>query len=182
MKRAALFASILAVTLMGCYASKPSNNVEFVTTHALQELAGTYQNLGESKERGHYLSQTIWPKEKALRHDSISAISVRVIGDTALAVQALQGSDVVKEGLFVSGKDFQFTRGRLRLNATSDDTFRNPEAGGLFFSRVTQELGVDTKGQGKLKKRETVVGLAYLVAPIAVTGTTEVRFPRIGEP
>jgi hypothetical protein len=63
-----------------------------------------------------------------------------------------------------------------------ENTLHNPEAGGLFVARTTRELGLDKKGQGKLKKRETIVGAAYLVLPIAVTSSTEVRFVRLGEP
>jgi hypothetical protein len=54
--------------------------------------------------------------------------------------------------------------------------------GGLFVAWTTLELGFDKKGQGKLKKRETVVGAAYLVVPLALTSSTEVRFVRLGEP
>jgi hypothetical protein len=182
--KAALFSSILAVALTGCFASRPPGNVGFGTPHALQELAGTYQNLGEGdpKEGFNYLSATIWPSDTTLRHKSIHAISVRAIGDTALAVRALSDGGVVKEGTFVSGKDFEFTRGRLRLRTKVENTLHTPEAGGLFVARTTQELGLDKKGQGKLKKREIVVGAVYLVVPMALTASTEVRFVRLGEP
>ena len=141
--KAAMFSSILAVALTGCFASRPSGNVGFGTAHALQELSGTYQNLGESKEPGHYLSEIIWPGDPHARPTSIRTISVRVIGDTALLVRALGDSGVVKEGTFVSGKDFEFTRGRLRLRTQVGNSLKTPEAGGLFVYRTTQELGLD---------------------------------------
>jgi hypothetical protein len=182
--KAAPLVSILALVLTGCFASRPPGNVGFGTAHALHELDGTYQNLGESKahEGSQYLSATIWPSDKSLLHTSIRAISVRAIGDTALAVRALGDKEVVREAVFVSGNDFEFTGGRLRLRPKVENTLHNPEAGGLFVARTTQELGLDKKGQGKFKKRETVVGAAYLVVPIALTASTEVRFVRLGGP
>jgi hypothetical protein len=183
--KAALLMSILAVALAGCFASRPHGNVGFGTPHALPELDGTYQNLGEGnpKEGSQYLSRTIWPSDQFLPHKAIRTISVRAIGDTALAVRALGVDQVaVKEATFISGKDFQFTGGRLRLATKVENTLHTPEAGGLFVARTTQELGLDKKGQGKYKKRETVVGAVYLVVPMAVTMSTEVRFVRLGEP
>jgi len=182
--KAAPLVSILALMLTGCFASRPPGNVGFGTAHSLHELDGTYLNLGESKakEGSQYLSATIWPSDKLLPHTSIQAISVRAIGDTALAVRALRDKEVVREEVFVSGKDFQFTGGRLRLRTKVENTLHNPEAGGLFVARTTLELGLDQQGQGKSKKRETVVGAAYLVVPIALTASTEVRFVRLGEP
>jgi len=59
--KAAVIALMIAVSLTGCFASKPPDNVGFVTSHSLQELAGTYNNRGESKEPGYFLSQSIWP-------------------------------------------------------------------------------------------------------------------------
>jgi len=180
--KAALWSSVLAVTLTGCFASRPPDNVGFGTASALQEFAGTYQNLGESKEQGPHLSAIIWPSDTNLPHWLIHTISVRAIGDTALAVRALGDSGLVKEGVFVSGRDFEFTHGRLRLRTKVENSLNTPEAGGLFVAWTTLELGFDKKGQGKLKKGETVVGAAYLVVPLAVTSSTEVRFVRLGEP
>lgn len=182
--RAALVSWILVVALTGCFASRPPGNVGFTATHTLQEFNGTYQNLGEGKpnEGSQFLSATIWPSDSTLRHVAISAISVRAIGDTALAVRALGGGGVVKEATFVSERDFRFTGGRLRLRTKVENTLHNPEAGGLFVARTTQEFGLDKKGEGKFKERQTVVGAAYLVVPIALTMSTEVRFVRIGEP
>ncbi len=181
--KSALFSSILAVALMGCFASKPPANVGFGAPRRLQDLAGTYQNLGEGDPKVFtYLSQTIWPGDTTLRHAAIRTISVRSIGDTALAVRALGDSGVVKEGTFVSGKDFAFTHGRLRLRTEVENSLHEPEAGGLFVVRTTQEFGLDKAGQGKFKKRETVAGAAYLVVPVAMTSSTEVRFIRLGEP
>lgn len=180
--KAALFSSILVVALTSCFASRPPDNIGFGTAHALQELAGTYRNLGESKEENYYLSMVIWPRDTLALHKSIHTVSVRAIGDTALAVRGLGDGGVLKEQTFVSGKDFEFTGGRLRLRTKVENSLNTPEAGGLFVARTTQELGVDKKGQGKLKKRETVVGAAFLVVPIAATSSTEVRFVRLGEP
>src|SRR5258705_9864334 len=141
--KSAMRTSILAVALTGCFASRPSGNVGFGTAHTLSELAGTYLNLGEAKEQGHYLSRIIWPSDTTVFHESIYSISVQAIGDTVLAVHAIGGTGVVKEGLFVSGKDFQFTNGRLRLPTKVENTLKTPEAGGLFVVRTTRELGLD---------------------------------------
>ncbi len=184
MTRVALVSSILAVALTGCFALKPPDNVGFEAPHALQELAGTYQNLGETAPNMgfHYLSEIIWPGDTTLRHQSIRTISVQAIGDTVLAVRGFSDSGVVKEGSFVSGKDFEFTGGRLHLRTRVENTLNTPEAGGLFVLTTTQELGLDKQGQGKFKKQETVVGAAYLVMPIALTESTEVRFLRLAKP
>ena len=176
--------SLIVVGLLGgCFASRPQGHVGFAKAKRLGELSGTYRNLGEGdpKETAtkHYLSEIIWPGLFD-PDSSIATIEVRVSGDTGLAMRALGDSGLaVKEQTFVAGKDFQFRSGRLRIYARS--SVPSAESGGLFYVHETMELGIDQKGQGKQKRTESVIGAAYLVLPIALRSTTEVRFVRIGD-
>ena len=181
--KAAMLA-LIAVALTGCSASKPAHNVGFGAARSLRELDGTYRNLGETDPRhtrNEYLSGIIWPGLGEAEHPAIRTIVVTALGDTALSVVARDSSGVAREQTFIRGKDFEFNDGRLRLKTVWKNSLKEPEAGGLFFVRTTQELGVDKKGQGKFKKRDVVAGAAYLVVPIAYTESDEVRFIRIEE-
>jgi len=182
--RAALWSFIVVSALTGCFASRPPDNVDFGAAQSLRDLEGTYWNLGEFDPKqtpAAYLSKIIWPGLEESRHRSIQTIVVRAMGDTGLSVQALSSSGVAKEQAFVRGKDFEFSGGRLRLGSYWENSLKEPEAGGLFFAHTTKELGVDRKGQGKYKSRQTVAGAAYLVVPVAMSQTNEVRFVRIGD-
>jgi hypothetical protein len=63
-----------------------------------------------------------------------------------------------------------------------ENSLNQPEAAGRLVAWTTLELGLHKKGQGKLKKRESVVGSAFLVVPMGMTSSTEVRFVRLGQP
>jgi hypothetical protein len=88
----------------------------------------------------------------------------------------------VKEGTYAAGKDFELKSGRLRLNrdfgvhATSEheDPF-------LGIENRTVEIGLDERGQGKFKRVDTFVGVAYLIVPLAVRESREVRFLRLDD-
>ena len=172
----------VAVMLAGCSSSRPAQNVGFEEAGSLRDLDGTYRNLGESDPKyrqSDYLSAIIWPRLDASQHAAFSTISVRALGDTALSVIARDSSGAAKEQTFIRGKDFEFSGGRVHLKAVWSNNLKESEQGGVFFVRTAKELGVDKKGQGKFKKSETVAGAVYLVVPIVVGTSEEVRFVRV---
>jgi hypothetical protein len=175
---------VIAVALTGCFASKPPGNVGFARAPSLHDLEGTYENRGEGNPKHDdyptRLSEIIWPKEPVSFHALIGTIQVRADGETTLIVRAEElGGGLAREQTFTAGKDFEFRSGRLLLHGGWKNSLSEPEAGGLFLMHQSRELGIDSKGEGKYKGTEDVIGAAYLVVPIAVHGTTEVRFVRL---
>lgn len=173
----------LAMLLGGCITSRPPDNADFGRIETVSDLEGIYQNLGE-REQGAppiYLSAVIWPKAAELNHAAVVTIEVKVTGNNTLTVRALRKDGVEKEDTFVEGKDFELHSGRIRLKqhvGFSGATGGNPYLGPYYES---VELGLDEKGHGKYKEQGFVAGLAFLIVPIAVGGSDEVRFVRIGK-
>jgi len=173
----------LAAVLTGCFASKPTNNVGFLTPSTLHELDGRYRNLGESgKAAGSvYLSELIpaW-EDHLLHHRKIVAIDVRAHDETELHVQALlEGDTVAIEQTFVRGKDFEFHNGRIRFGP-GFETFSSTDIMTHGVSHSTLELGLDRKGEGKYRGNVTFVGVS-LIVPVVAHGVVDVRFVKIGD-
>ena len=173
----------LVLLLGGCryISSGPTNNVDFGKIETIRELEGVYQNLGE-REQGAppiYLSEVIWPKTEGIAHAAITTIEVKLLNPNTLGVRASSKNDVEKEDTFVEGKDFEIHSGRIRLKQSfTIGGFTPGEAVvGPFYER--DDLGIDRKGHGKLRKQGGFVGLAFLLIPLASGANEEVRFIRI---
>lgn len=172
----------IVVFLGACINSSPLDNADFGRIETVNDLEGIYQNLGE-REQGAppiYLSAVIWPKAAELNHAAVVTVEVNITGNNALTVKALRKDGVEKEDTFVEGKDFELHSGRIRLKRIAGIAgFKSGDPiVGPHYESV--ELGLDEKGHGKYKELGFVAGLAFLVVPIAVRGSDEVRFVRIG--
>ena len=99
---------------LGCALSTtaPNDDTGFVATENIQALAGCYRNRGEGQGQ-RYLSAVIWPKEK-LAHDQIKAIHVAFEQPNKLQVAAIGSGGIIKEEVFVEGKDFHMVSGRIK--------------------------------------------------------------------
>ena len=167
----------LVLLLNGCDKSIPPDNVDFGNIQTIKALEGVYQNLGEG-EQGYepiYLSSVIWPKLARIDHSSITTIEVRFLNPNGLLVRAISRTGVYKEEMFVEGKDFETHSGRIRLKQSislSKDGFLGP----MYEQK---QLGLDRKGQGKLKTQGGFAGLVMGFIPYATGGSSEVRFIRM---
>lgn len=167
----------------GCISYGPSKVTDFGCIQSLQDIEGVYQNRGE-REQGTapiYLSAIIWPNRTEINHSAVTAVEVTVTVSNTITVRALREDGIEKEDTFVEGKDFELRSGRVRLKRKAGITgLRTGEPlVGSYLESV--ELGLDTEGHGKYKQQISAAGLAYLVIPVAVTGSDEVKFVRIGK-
>lgn len=156
----------------------PALRTEFDFDAVPVALAGDYVNRGEGNPdlRAVYLTSVLWPKEP-LDHAAIEIVRVAAAGDT-LRVRGLGGGEIRRESIFVRGRDFELEQGRIRLkHELGLAGFHGEPVVGPYLHRM--EVGLDTEGQGKLRERTAVAGLAFLVWPVAVNTVEEIRFSRI---
>lgn len=169
------------ICLSGCYLETKVNE-EFDQVNNLRALNGAYRNLGKvapSSIRTFYLSNIIWPNDEKLDHKTIDVIEVENIGEKSLAVRALQMGLVIKEDVFIEGKDFEFAEGRIKLPTKREWTGSSPGSVGPGGYVESIELGVDRSDQGKARESVTGAALVFLMFPLAVSGSEEVRFEKI---
>jgi len=176
-------ACFFAVLLGACVASRAPDSAFFSSLDTIRGLAGVYRNLGEGGRGASpvYLSALIWPQEPDMDHAAVAFIEVSVPAKNTLAVKALRGDGVEKEGLFVEGRDFELRAGRIRLkHELGIAGFRadEPLLGPYYENR---EIGLDTGGHGRYKQSFGVAGLVFLIVPVAMAGSDEVRFIRVGD-
>lgn len=176
----ALAAVLLTLILSSCVLnSAPKDNVAFGDVSSLQQLQGNYQNAGIGGGAAvTYLSAIIWPDPK-LDHKGIDRVLVTARNTNTLLVQAYSANSVVKEGVFVEGKDFHLANGRLHLKR--DVSILGFRAGepilGAGYENV--EIGLDGSGQGKYQQDFAVAGLVFALFPAAFVGSSEVRFVKL---
>jgi len=163
--------------------SGPTGSPAFGHVEAIGDLEGVYKNSGEGGAGSQpvYLSALIWPNAADIDHAAVSAIEVKVSGNHTLCVRALGKAGIEKEDTFVEGKDFVLNAGRIRLKQVVGIAgFKVGEPlVGPYYESV--EIGLDERGHGKYRQRFSAAGLAFVVIPIAIGGSDEVRFVKIGE-
>jgi hypothetical protein len=175
-----------ALTLLSAcsFSQAPAGNVDFARLTRLDDFNGRFLNHGEGAPGTNPvpLSSIIWPAgDSHLNHAEIVSIEVQAIGETALQVRAIGAHGPLREQVFVAGRDFNLVDGRIRIHRAF-----NLLSGGagdpLVGPRYEElEIGLDEAGHGKYKSSFTGAGLVFLMVPVAVSGTDEVRFPRIAE-
>ena len=171
-----VYLSFLLLIICGCHAVPP-DNVEFSQIINIKELEGVYNNYGEGEPntRFVYLSQLIWQREEGLKHFSVQSVEVKAVNDKTLLVKAVgENGEIMKEGLFIEGKDFKLSSGYIPTPGQFG--FPYPIIG---ISYENSDLGIDTRKDGKYKVRTTSAGLLALLIPVALTGTEEFRFMRM---
>lgn len=167
----------LAAICGGCVSSGPKSEVKFAQVHDLQALAGCYTNQGEG-QGVPYLSRFIWPKAK-LDHSKVKAIRVLSAGEGALLVSAEAEGAVLKQGVFVEGRDFTLSPEGIPGHSGFEYSLAYP-AGNVFIGLMhsSQTLGLDESGDARVQERSTVAGTAFLVIPLAGVIKDAYRFPR----
>ena len=100
----------------------------------------------------------------------------RALDRTRLRVSARRDGRVIQVAEFVEGDHFQFHAGRIELSVAVDGA--NDNIVGLALVKTT--LGVDQRGDGKMRETVAGAGIALLI-PFALAGQEHVRFRRVGD-
>ncbi len=169
---------IVVIFLQGCF-STPENNASFDRNVQLSDLAGMYLNEGETGSSKRYLSYKIWPENYSLDVNLIKYIKVQNVNNHSVEVLALdEQKNILKSDTFVNGKDFEFDNGTISFS--QGDLFSDGPGDLVVGPRGNfEELGIDTKGNGKSKKFFGMAGLVLSLFPIAGFEIEEVRFIKI---
>ncbi len=177
------FFLVISTLLIGCVTSnRPTDSVGFGSITSLHQLEGIYRNQGETGESGeggtgyiYYLSVILWPDEK-LDHTVVKTIEVRAVDEKQLVVKAYAGTKLIREEIYVEGKDFSIDSGRIVVKRKLG--LATQGAAGPVYERA--ELGLDLRGHGKYKRTSTFAGIVLLI-PLAMSETDEVRFVRLAK-
>jgi hypothetical protein len=177
------FLLVISTLLIGCVTSnRPTGSADFGSITSLNQLEGIYRNQGETGEGGeggtryiYYLSAILWPNEK-LDHAVIEIMEVRAVDEKRLVVKAYTGTKLMREEIYMEGKDFTIDSGRIVVKRKLGLATQNA-AGPVYESA---ELGLDLKGHGKYKRTTAFAGIVLLI-PLAMSETDEVRFIRIAK-
>ena len=121
-----------------------------------------FGKVAPSSIRTFYLSNLIWPNDEKLDHKTIDVIEVENIGEKSFAVRAFQMGLVIKKDLFIEGKDFEFTEGRIKLPTKGEWEGSSPGLVGPGGYVEMIELGIDRSGQGKAQESVTAAALVFL--------------------
>lgn len=187
-RRAIASAGLAALLATGCvFSSAPPDDVDFAALTDLRQLDGRYRNHGEGETGAPpvFLSAVLFAAEPALDHAAVEIVELRASDAEALAARAVGAQDVViAERTLVAGRDFALAEGRLRLSrrsallgySPSEQTPDDPLVGPRSESA---ELGLDRRGDGKYRSRFVGGGLVYLIFPVYIHDTTDIRFPRL---
>lgn len=164
---------LLALPLMmgACRTTRmPSSDREMARLTSIQQFEGLYQN--RSATDGRALSDIVFPGINTKRE--ITTIRVTQIGPDQLKVEGLNGSDVLREKVFVKGKDFQASGSTVPtgLKSSAHAVEPNPDA---WFAPPIYGAGASVRsGSLYLNKRGDVVyhesttgaALVFYVVPV----------------
>lgn len=177
--RTSPIAALVACLLVGCVSAPPQNQ-PFSDVQDLGNLAGTYNNVGNPSG---YLTTLLWPSardfflvgEAEVPHSAAKSIRVKVSGKVVL-VEAIAHNCVIGSRTFTEGQEFQLSEGRILLR--KETAVIHPGAGiGPSYDKL--ELGLDTKGDGKIRSTGAFVGLLLTMIPMAGYEQRDVRFARV---
>lgn len=164
----------------GCaISSTPKEDTGFANAKDIQSLAGCYRNKGEGKDKKpRFLSAEIWPGDD-LAHTQIKAINVVYVKPRTLRVIALGDNKIIKESIFVEGKDFHLSSGRINIKSDTVVSYAYP-AGNVFIGvgHGSKALGIDANGDARMQESSTFAGTAFLVIPVAGNVQDAFRFPK----
>jgi hypothetical protein len=180
----------LAITLSGCFVlhDVPKENMEFAQKATPRDFKGVYRNAGDPKG---YLSQLIWRKYdyitdnsgKKTPHKEIELIEVLCTGEV-LTVRAIRDECAIYQQDYVAGQDFTLIDGKIvikerfhPLSREGDDGGRGDVLVGPSYEKI--ELGLDAKGDGKYRSQGYFAGMVFLLVPMAVWDTSDVKFIKL---
>lgn len=164
-------------------ATAPENNSNFDDIKEIQELTGCYKNKAESgKKYGiPFLSRFIWPKNE-VDHQNINIIRVVLHNKNSLLVTGENKQNILIKQVFEKETDFTIESGQVSLKSELFGSLAHT-AGNVFIGagHTSTTLGLDKDGHGKVTDKDTFLGTAFLVFPIAGHGNDQYRFTRVNE-
>ena len=172
---------LLALGLAGCVETSATRE-DFAPLPSLAPLAGVYGNRGEApapRPAPVLLSRLLWPEDAHLPHELVETIAVEVLGARTLRVTALGRDGVRKVGEYAWGRDFHWEGGRLWLHPRLG--VAGLRSGEPMLGTTTEgvALGLDREGHGKVRQTASATGMAFLLVPLHIGATTDVRFAKL---
>lgn len=166
----------LVSLLSACMSTRPKNDLGFSEVKKISNLDGCYLNLAETgKNVGKkYLSSIVFPNSK-LVHDTVEAIDVKSAGRSFI-VKAIAQEKVIHQGEFLEGRDFIFSNGTLTITKAFGSGLSEPGSVFLGVGIQSTTLGVDASGDGRVVEDLKIAGTAFLIIPVAASGTDVVRY------
>lgn len=184
MKRGRILLAGSIAVLGACRSiSLPPDDRPFATESPLASLSGCFGEEGQAAagERVPMLSAWLWPGEPF--DDAIAFVAFEPVEGSALDVRAWSTGRVVRTRRLLTA---EARTGPFRIRG---GTWFPPFTGpgdepaplvGVYGERV--ELGLDTRGDLEIRRKDWVFGLVYLLVPVLMTDEQQVRFPRVACP
>lgn len=172
---------LLILGLAGCVETSATRD-DFAPLPSLAPLAGVYRNRGEAPHAASaptLLSRLLWPEDANLPHEQVETIAVEILGARTLRVTAQGQGGVRKVGEYALGRDFRWENGRLRLHPRLGVAGLRSSEPMVGTTAEGVSLGLDLDGQGKARQTASATGMAFLVVPLHVGATTDVRFAKL---
>jgi len=178
-----IFISILLLFFSACAShSVPKNNQSFKSITELSELSGLYKNAGDPSG---YLSAVIWGDsieniKPEFQHEGIEFIEVKTI-EKSIIVRAIENSCSIYEKTYVLGRDFEINAGQISILSETSILTRGlgDVLVGPSYEKIT--LGLDSRRDAKYRNSGYAAGLAFMIIPVAVSGTKDIRFERASD-
>ncbi len=178
---------IFAIFIVGCSTTGPVNNVDFRGIHGIEDVVGTYRNIGDgvvghgSGKHTVYLSELVWPNEGLVWHSNITEVEIQKINTGLIRIRGTTSNEEKASVELQEGRDFNISNGRVKLKRALGvgGSFKD---GAAVVTYETTELGIDTHGDGKFRQSAGVVGVFFLFFPLAGENREDVRFVRIRKP
>ena len=104
---------------------------------------------------------------------------MEVLDARTLRVRALTRDGVSKTGDYALGRDFRWEGGRLWLHPRLG--VAGLRSGEPMLGTTTEgvALGLDREGHGKARQTASSTGMVFLVVPLHIGATTDVRFDKL---
>lgn len=160
----------------------PANDPGFAEARSLADFEGCYENCSEAPVGAVSvcLSGKIWPGEFA-PESRPDEIYVQAGSEGVLVISALKHGKKIKDSSFRDGVDFSFKDGRIELRREYLASGA-AEPGNVFIGLATAKtlLGLDAEGGGRIQQSLSAAGTAFLIIPVAVSGTDTGKIRRKG--
>ena len=174
---------LILLLLGGCvFHSAPKNNQDFYHVTQLAEFEGVYKNKGDPKG---FLSLIIWGDtgpnfNPVVPHQDVEFIEV-LSTENSLTAKAIQNGCAIYEKSYVIGRDFEINDGKIAIHRDlslltrgSGDVLVGPS-----YEKIT--LGLDAGKNGKSRDSAYAAGMVFLLFPVAVSDTSDIRFERVAD-
>ena len=173
---------VIPLLLAGCsYTTKPDQDRGFAAVTSLSDFDGCYENCSSTDVYDRTcLSWKIWP-DKFIEADMPDAVLVKASDTHELTVSAYRQGHEVLRSTFKEGEHFVFKDGHIELEREYIGSGAS-EAGNVFIGLATTKsvLGVDANGEGRVDDSFSAAGTAFLVIPLAISGSDIRKIKRKG--